>query len=244
MVLVWLSLLHSWSWWRERLLCTQTPPPPPLPLLLLLLLLLPPSYPADSSGNIGYALVGRVPVRGPGCPPGGELFPLIGWTGENDWEGDTPWDLMPHSLNPSDGKIVSANHRIVPTTDQVHLGDIWVAGWRALAIHHGIDELNSSDSGSSNQQQKIGLDECQALQMDFRCIPGERLRDFFADAQAAVLDEGLDDVEAAALQLFVGWDGRMEADSVGATLYLLSPTNTFIVHIVFDWHFTMFWSKL
>ena len=81
---------------------------------------------ADRHGNIGYALVGRVPVRGAGCPAGGEMLPLEGWTGDNDWVGDTPWDLMPHSLNPSDGKIVSANHRIVPTTDpDVYLWDIY-----------------------------------------------------------------------------------------------------------------------
>ena len=166
---------------------------------------------ADDSGNIGYALVGRVPIRGDGCPPGGELFPLVGWTGENDWQGLIPWDQMPHSLNPSEGKIVSANHRIVPTTDAVHLGDIWVAGWRAVAIHDGIDSMAT-----------MSLDDCQALQMDFRCIPGERLRDFFTASVADVEAQGLTEVENAALKAFVSWDGRMEIDSVGASLYELT----------------------
>ena len=169
---------------------------------------------ADRHGNIGYALVGRVPVRGAGCPAGGEMLPLEGWTGDNDWVGDTPWDLMPHSLNPSEGKIVSANHRIVPTTDpDVYLGDIWVSGWRAIAIHDGLEALNSGG-------EKIGLDDCQALQLDYRCVPGERLRDCFATSLVgSSAAEALSPTEAEALAAFVAWDGRMEKDSVGATLY-------------------------
>ena len=144
---------------------------------------------------------------------------------ENDWLGDTPWDLMPHSLNPSDGKIVSANHRIVPTTDDVHLGDIWVAGWRALAIHNGVDEQTSGGG-------MMGLDECQALQNDFRCIPGERLRDLFAAAEAGVMAEGLSEVEAAAMAALLCWDGRMETDSVGASLYEL--TSDAMADLIFE----------
>jgi|EP01046_Picozoa_sp_COSAG06_P006216 acyl-homoserine lactone acylase PvdQ len=41
------------------------------------------------------------------------MLPLIGWTGENDWQGDTPWERMPHSLNPPEGKIVSVRNRCV-----------------------------------------------------------------------------------------------------------------------------------
>ena len=94
---------------------------------------------ADDSGNIGYSLVGRVPLRG--CKPGKEMMPVAGWTGDNDWRGDTEWDRMPHCINPPENKLVSANHRIIPTTDEnVYLGNIWVAGWRALAIHDVLDE--------------------------------------------------------------------------------------------------------
>ena len=84
----------------------------------------------------------------------------------------------------------------------------------AAAIHDGIDEMTAAN-------HKIGLDDCQALQTDFRCIPGERLRDCFAESQAMVEAEVLSKVEAAALQVFLSWDGRMDPDSVGATLYEL-----------------------
>ena len=170
---------------------------------------------ADNSGNIAYALVGRVPLRG--CMPGAEMMPLVGWTGDNDWRGDTPWDLMPHSVNPPDQKLVSANHRIIPTTDKaVYLGNIWVAGWRALSIHDALDEWK--DSGT-----RVGLDENQALQMDFRCIPGERFRDLFSSKRVEIeTTQSLTETELVALGELVTWDGRMDVDSIGATLYELT----------------------
>jgi hypothetical protein len=63
-------------------------------------------------------------------------------------------------------------------------------------------------------------------------VQGERLRDLFAEEQAEVGAAGLSDVEAAALQAFLGWDGRMEADSVGATLYEL--TSDAMADLIFE----------
>ena len=104
------------------------------------------------------------------------MLPLVGWTGANDWHGDLPWELMPHSINPHAGKLVSANHRIIPTTDDVYLGNIWIAGWRALAIHDALDAWEATGV-------RVGIDENEALQMDFRCVPGEHFRNFFSSNQ-------------------------------------------------------------
>ena len=180
---------------------------------------------ADDTGNIGYALVGRVPLRG--CMPGAEMMPLVGWTGDNDWSGDIPWELMPHSINPEGGKLVSANHRIVPTTDDTsYLGNIWVAGWRAQAIHDALDEWEAKGV-------RVGLHENQALQMDFRCIPGEHFRDLFALNQTKIkTTQQLSEIELAAMGALVAWDGRMEAASIGATVYEL--TADAVADLVFE----------
>jgi hypothetical protein len=48
--------------------------------------------------------------------------------------------------------------------------------------------------------------------MDFRCIPGERLRDYYAASQADIegtAEPALTEVEVAALEELVQWDGRM-----------------------------------
>jgi penicillin G amidase len=64
---------------------------------------------ADRSGNIGYQMAGRIPVRGRityGFRDAGNA--------EDQWRGYIPYDDMPHSLNPARGYVASANQRIVP----------------------------------------------------------------------------------------------------------------------------------
>ncbi|HEY1596554.1 MAG TPA: penicillin acylase family protein, partial [Thermoleophilaceae bacterium] len=51
---------------------------------------------ADDSGNIGYKLVGKIPIRRGGCPD----LPKPGWTGEYEWEGYVPYDELPEIVNP------------------------------------------------------------------------------------------------------------------------------------------------
>ena len=79
---------------------------------------------------------------------------------------------------------------------------------------------------------RSGADAGQGLQNDFRCIPGERLRDLFAAAEAGVMAEGLSEVEAAAMAALLCWDGRMETDSVGASLYEL--TSDAMADLIFE----------
>jgi|EP01047_Picozoa_sp_COSAG01_P059034 penicillin amidase len=89
-----------------------------------------------------------------------------------DWQHDLPRSAMPTITNPAEGKIVSANHRIEPPDFPHNLGDIYVAGWRAQAIHDALD-------AAAARGERLGIAECQVLQCDFRCIPGERLRQHF-----------------------------------------------------------------
>ena len=65
---------------------------------------------ADVDGNIGYRLLGRIPVRP--FPRGRELLPLPGWTDEYEWQGYVPKAEMPACFNPAQNYIISANHKI------------------------------------------------------------------------------------------------------------------------------------
>jgi acyl-homoserine lactone acylase PvdQ len=115
---------------------------------------------------------------------------------------------MPMALDPPAGRIVSANHRVPPPGYPHHLGHIWMAGWRAAAIHDALDA-----------QPAQTLEASRLLQLDFRCIPGERLRDRYAalaPAERAAI-AGASALSAAALGALEGWDGRMEAASAGAS---------------------------
>ena len=85
---------------------------------------------ADSEGNIGYQLAGRIPVRRGGCPD----LPKPGWTGEYEWDGTIPYEELPRLVNPPEGYIVTANNRIVGDDYPYHITSEWMAGYRAQRI--------------------------------------------------------------------------------------------------------------
>src|SRR3546814_5125583 len=61
---------------------------------------------ADVDGNVGFFVPGDLPIR----KAGEGLVPVPGWTGEYDWAGTVPFEDLPQSLNPSDGRFVNANN--------------------------------------------------------------------------------------------------------------------------------------
>ncbi len=98
---------------------------------------------ADVEGNIGYQMPGKVPIR---AADHSGLVPVPGWTGDYEWQGYLPFDLLPRILNPERGWIVTANHAIVPPAyyDQLVaaqgedasylIGQEWAYGYRAQRI--------------------------------------------------------------------------------------------------------------
>ncbi|MFT5485794.1 MAG: penicillin amidase [Paracoccaceae bacterium] len=90
---------------------------------------------ADTGGNIGFISPGRVPVRRTGLG----RRPVPGWTGTYDWTGFIPFDALPQSYNPASGRIVNANHRIVPDSYEWYLTDDWSAPYRARRIYAALD---------------------------------------------------------------------------------------------------------
>jgi penicillin G amidase len=62
---------------------------------------------ADVDGHIGYYAPGRIPVRASG--DGSQ--PTAGWTGETDWTGWIPFEELPHTFDPPEHFIVTANNR-------------------------------------------------------------------------------------------------------------------------------------
>ena len=62
---------------------------------------------ATTSGDAGWRLVGKFPLRAPDLDP---RFPTPG-NPANDWRGDLAFDLMPHVDNPKSGLIVNWNNK-------------------------------------------------------------------------------------------------------------------------------------
>ena len=102
---------------------------------------------ADVDGNIGFIAPGRIPVRKPENPLHG-LAPAPGWDARYDWAGFIPFDELPHAFNPPSGKIVSANHKIVPPGYRHHITSEWEVPYRARRIDALLDELRRHDRAS------------------------------------------------------------------------------------------------
>jgi penicillin amidase len=62
---------------------------------------------ADVDGHIGYYAPGHIPIRA----HGDGSRPSEGWSGEMEWLGWIPFDQLPHTFDPPEHFIVTANHR-------------------------------------------------------------------------------------------------------------------------------------
>src|SRR4029077_18651583 len=71
---------------------------------------------ADVDGHIGYYAPGRIPVRA----NGDGSRPVDGWTGDSEWIGSVPFEDLPHTFDPPEHFIVTANNRPMPV-DYPHL---------------------------------------------------------------------------------------------------------------------------
>jgi penicillin amidase len=88
---------------------------------------------ADVDGNIGFASLGRVPVRKPANDLRG-LLPAPGWDARYDWAGWVPFDQLPRVLNPRDGMVVNANHKTNPPGYRHFITSEWQPPYRAGRI--------------------------------------------------------------------------------------------------------------
>jgi penicillin G amidase len=85
---------------------------------------------ADVSGNIGYVLAARIPIRKKGH---GEV-PVPGDTDDYEWTGYLPFDQLPQALNPESGLIVTANARVTGPDYKPYLTDRWEEPYRTARI--------------------------------------------------------------------------------------------------------------
>lgn len=154
---------------------------------------------ADTSGTVGWQLVGDAPERRKGCG----AIPLSGWDPGVGWENDPiPFDQMPHLANPETGFLATANNQPTPGSEGPFLGVDWIDGYRLARIVETLETRHDWD-----------LVSVQGLQMDQQSLPWRDLRDLIMAIPA-------DTTEARqALALLDAWDGVVRADSPAATVF-------------------------
>ena len=114
---------------------------------------------ADTAGNIGFQMSGKMPLRPDGVSG---LVPLPGWDPANDWRGFAPIEDLPRQINPPEGFIATAND------DLNHLGkrkpiNACMGPYRARRIHDVL-----------SQDKRFTADDMKALQMDLVSSQGKQ----------------------------------------------------------------------
>ena len=154
---------------------------------------------ADSRGNIGYSLAGKVPLRSE-VP---NLLPVNGWIESNDWRGYLPFSELPRLYNPPEGVIATANNRILDDAHPHYFSQFFEPSYRIRRIKTLL-----------TTKQTYSVSDMEAIQSD--------LVSLHALEVIALLRPDLDtvpeEIKPAADRL-LRWDGRCAEDSVAAAIF-------------------------
>jgi penicillin amidase len=161
---------------------------------------------ADVDGNIAYQMPGKIPIRDKSHDG---TLPVPGWKLEYDWQGYIPFDELPHSLNPPEGYIVTANNAVVNIDYPYLITKDWSYGFRAQRIK---DLINTAPD-------PINLAYIKRMQGDNYEPLAEYLVPLLLDLQIS------DPELIAALQLLGNWDYQADMDSGAAALFMLTWQN-------------------
>jgi len=156
----------------------------------------------DVEGNICFQAVGAIPVRKQGDDG---LLPKRG-DGTWDWVGITPFSDMPHSINPSQGFVVTANNPLGKLSQLAHpFPGTYVPGFRAQRIIDMLmDEINAGNT--------VDVDYMASIQGDVTDLVFSYL--YPALERLVVSSE-----EQQYLQRVLAWDGVESVNSTEAPLF-------------------------
>jgi penicillin G amidase len=118
---------------------------------------------ADVDGDIAFMAPARVPMRKPENDLKG-LAPAPGWEAKYDWAGFIPFDELPQALNPAQGFVVTANHKIVPDHYAHFITAEWEDPYRARRIEELIRARPKHDVESFRLMQ---MDDISTMARDF-----------------------------------------------------------------------------
>lgn len=168
---------------------------------------------ADVDGHIGYLQAGWMPVRAQGYG----IAPVPGWAGEYEWTRFLSLDELPQAFDPADGWLGAANNQVADPTYPHFLSADLENPSRATRL---VELLQS--------RQKVTIADFTTMQRDIYSAQAKRFVRHLLPIQPT------NTREARALELLRGWDYRMSADSVAASVY--ETTRLMALHEMFDRH--------
>ncbi|MEU6366198.1 penicillin acylase family protein [Streptomyces sp. NPDC046931] len=159
---------------------------------------------ADTKGNIGYQLPGKIPARASGDD--GSL-PAPGWDPKYQWTGYIPKNALPYEYNPGRGYIVTANQAVIDKNEYPYtLTTDWGYGTRSQRI---TDLIESKIKGGG----KISTDDMRQMQLDSSSEIAKLLVPKLLKIDVS------DKHVREAQKLLEGWDYTQDADSAAAAYF-------------------------
>jgi penicillin amidase len=154
---------------------------------------------AGVDGTIGYQAVGIEPLR----PNWSGLVPVPG-DGRYEWNGYLPIKALPHVLNPAKGFWNTSNNYLMPPgyayPEAMHY--TWADPYRAASVAEFL--------GSG---RLFSVADMMALQNSTLSIPARSLVPLLKNLEIA------DSAVAKARDALLGWNDRLDRDSVPAGIY-------------------------
>jgi penicillin amidase len=163
---------------------------------------------ADRDGNIGEHSTGLAPLRRNWTG----LLPVPG-NGSYEWSGFIANSELPHSYNPPDGFLATANHKMIPSDYPYAVGFEWAPPTR----YSRIKEVLEAARGSG---KKLGVGDMEELQSDVVSLLARELQGLLRQA-IATAPESVAQPARSASKALLDWDCALRADSPQAALYEL-----------------------
>jgi penicillin G amidase len=148
----------------------------------------------DTSGRIGYSVIGAIPIRSHSAPDPNGASAMPGTEYAHDWRGFVPPELLPRIADPKQGFLFSANHRPVGSFYPIPLGlstgsmGDTIRSWRLREL------LASKTRFSPRDVLDLHLDTVNPARRDIVRI-GLHLRNTQPDSLSASSRRALDTLE-------------------------------------------------
>lgn len=157
---------------------------------------------ADVEGNIGLYCCAGVPIR-----KGGETLGLFpGWTDEYDWQGIVSFEELPHSYNPENGFVSSANNLTVSDDYPYYISRWFVLPYRIDRIREMLAE-----------KDKLAVEDFKRMHADQKSKLVEKIRQTIVSEVDK--SEELSVLERQALEMLSSWDGVLVPASPEAAVF-------------------------
>jgi penicillin amidase len=154
---------------------------------------------ADVDGHIGYYAPGHFPIRAKGD---GESV-AEGWTGDAEWTGWVPFEQLPHTYDPPEHFVVSANEKLTPASYPHPIHGVFTDPYRAQRI---VDRLR--------QTQKLTPDDFASIQADTYSLHAKQLVPILLERVHAI-----DAQDGRAVEILKQWNFDARGDSAASAIF-------------------------